>query len=146
MPKVNSYLIFNGTAEEAFNFYKSVFGGEFSSVQRYKDMNGAPWMDKITAEEKEKIIHMSLPMNKGDVLMGSDSIKTLNPDETKGNNYYVCLEPDSKGEADTLFNKLSAGGKVTMPIGDAPWNAYFGMFTDKYGAIWMISYDYNKHK
>src|SRR6478735_328692 len=116
MTTVNVYLTFNGSCEEAFNFYKSVFGGEFPYVGRYSDMpphEGAP---AISAEEGKKIMHMSLPISKETILLGSDAGGEWAPKLVKGNNFAVSISTDSQQEADRLFNGLSAGGKVLMPI------------------------------
>jgi len=145
MTTVSPYLSFKGTCEEAFNFYKSVFGGEFLFVGRFKDMpenSNFP----ITEEEKEKIMHISLAISKESVLYGSDvpysSEKSTDPE----NNISLSVETDSIEEATRVFNGLSAGGKVTMPLDKTFWDAYFGMFTDKYGINWMVNYDLSKTK
>ena len=142
MTTVNVYLTFKGNCEEAFNFYKSVFGGEFGYLGRFKDM---PPVDGKSAPASvgEKIMHVSLPVSKETVLMGSDEMDGFSPPVTYGNNFGISINTDSTAEADKLFNKLSAGGKVNMPMGDTFWGAYFGMFTDKYGINWMVNYDKN---
>lgn len=142
MPSINPYLIFNGESEEAFKFYKSVFGGEFLTVQRFKDM---PESDKFSPSQKEKLMHISLPIGKGNVLMGGDALETLG-NVSPGTNFHICVESDSKEEADKIFNKLSAGAKIEMPIADTFWGAYFGMLTDKFGIEWMVNYTYPKNK
>jgi PhnB protein len=143
MTTINPYLNFNGNTEEAFNFYKSVFGGEFMALMRWKD---APEADKIPASDREKIMHVSLPIGQGNVLMATDTCKSMGQTLTVGNNFYVCIAAESKGEAERLFNGLSEGGKVQMPLQDMFWGAYFGMLTDKFGIQWMVSYDYNRPK
>jgi PhnB protein len=143
MPTINPYLNFNGNTEEAFNFYKSVFGGEFITLMRFKD---APEADKIPAGDQEKIMHVSLPIGKGNVLMATDALESCGHSLTPGNNFYISINADSEEEADRLFNGLSAGGLVTMALHKAFWGAYFGMFTDKFGIQWMVSYDYNHPK
>ena len=143
MTQVNCYLNFNGTCEEAFNFYKSVFGGEFTYVGRYKDMppqEGAPAMP---AEEGEKIMHMSLPISKETMLMGSDAGGDWASNIVVGNNISISINTDSKENADRLFNGLSSGGQVTMPMNNTFWGDYFGMFVDKFGINWMVSYNSN---
>ena len=141
MPSINPYLNFKGNTEEAFNFYKSVFGGEFTTLQRFKD---TPEADKIPASEKDKIMHVSLPIGKGNTLMATDAIESMGQKLTVGNNFYISIGADSEEETTELFNALSAGGKVTMPLGKTFWGAYFGMFTDKFGIQWMVNYDYNQ--
>jgi PhnB protein len=142
MTAVSPYLNFNGNTEEAFNFYKSVFGGEFLTVMRFKDN---PQCGEMNDADKEQIMHIALPLGGGTVLMGTDSLESLGQKLTFGNNFYICLSPDSKEDADKLFNGLSAGGKVEVPIQDMFWGAYWGSFTDKFGVQWMINYDQNKH-
>lgn len=139
MATLNPYLNFPGTTEEAFNFYKSVFGGEFLAVQRFKD---TPEGAKLSPKEQEKIMHISLPV-KGNVLMATDAMESMGHKIIKGNDFHLSLSADSKEEADKLFNGLSAGGEIEMPLQDSFWGAYFGMFKDKFGIQWMINYDYN---
>ncbi len=141
MLKFNPYLNFDGNAEEAFNFYKSVIGGEFSIVQKFKDMPGA---EKMSAEDANKIMHISLPISDGYTLMASDTFEAWGQKLKVGNNVYINLSPDSEEEADRLFNGLSAGGKVEMAMEKTFWGAYFGSFADKYGVEWMINYEYEK--
>lgn len=142
MAKINPYLNFNGNTEEAFNFYRSVFGGEFAVVMRFGDMppqEGCP-----EPANPNKIMHISLPLGDGHVLMGSDC-----PDEytvTMGNNIHVSLSVDSQAEADKVFAGLSTGGKVAMPMGKTFWGSYFGMCADKYDINWMVSFDENPGK
>ena len=146
MAQVNPYLIFNGTCEAAFLFYQSVFGGEFPYMGKFKDM--PPSDDENcpppSAEEAERIMHVSLPI--GDtVLMGSDST-SQSGDVAMGDNVFISINTESRSEADRIFNGLSAGGKVTMPMDNTFWGAYFGMFTDKFGIHWMINFDENPQK
>ncbi len=142
MVTVNPYLNFNGNTEEAFNFYKSVFGGEFITVQRFKD---TPEADKIPEADRDKIMHIALPIGKGTILMATDALESMGHPLTVGNNFYMSVNANSEKEADKLFKALSAGGRVTIPIEKAFWGAYFGMFTDKFGIQWMINYDYNQN-
>jgi PhnB protein len=135
---IDPYLNFEGNAEEAFNFYKSVFGGDFRSVMRWKDM---PDSEKLPADQKEKIMHISLPLGNGNHLMASDAVGQK---LTTGNNFGITISADNKEEADRLFNGLSKGGKVNMPMADAFWGDYFGAFDDKYGVQWMIVCDNKK--
>ena len=139
MAQVNAYLVFNGNCEEAFDFYKSVFGGEFHMIGRFKDMPPMPGQE-LPESAKEKIMHVSLPLAKGSVLMGSDSNPAMG-DVTFGQNISLAVGAESKEEADGIFTKLSEGGKITMPMGDMFWGAYFGMLVDKFGIIWMVSFD-----
>jgi PhnB protein len=133
-------LSFNGNCEEAFNFYKSVFGGEFQQFMRWKDM---PSDEKITGEAGEKVMHIALPIGKDTVIMGGDRLATMG-DVTNGNNFDIAIIAESEEEAKRLFDGLSAGGKIGMPLEKAFWGAYFGMFTDKFGIQWMVNYDYKK--
>lgn len=144
MATINPYLNFDGKTEEAFNFYKSIFGGEFvGGFNRFKDM---PDGDKIPDNEKERIMHVALPIGNGSVLMGSDTMPSMGHSLSIGNNCYIAIAPESKEEASRLFDGLSAGGKVTMPLEDTFWGAYFGMFTDKFGVQWMVNYVYEQQK
>jgi PhnB protein len=137
MVTINTYINYNGNAEEAFTFYKSVFGGEFAMVQRFKD---TPESDKLSAEDREKIMHIALPIG-NDVLMATDAVESMGHKLEEGNNFHLTISPDSKEEAARLFNGLSAGGTVTMPLQDTFWGAYFGMLKDKFGIQWMVNYD-----
>jgi len=143
MPTINPYLNYQGTAEEAFNFYKSVFGGEFSALQRFKD---TPEADKVPAAERDKIMHIALPIGKGVKLMASDAMESMGQKLSAGNNFYLSISAESKAEADRLFNGLSKGGKVEMPMQMMFWGEYFGMFADKYGVQWMVSFAENPPK
>src|SRR3954447_4796864 len=138
MAKFNPYLNFPGTTEEAFNFYKSVLGGEFLVLQRFSD---APDSDKMPPDIREKIMHIGLPLGDGNVLMATDAIESMGYPLTVGNNFCISISPESKEEAERLFNGLSAGGKVEMPLQDMFWGAYYGSFTDKFGVKWMVNYD-----
>ena len=142
MAEVSPYLNFAGNTEQAFNFYKSVFGGEFLAVMRFKDN---PQCGEMAEADKERIMHIALPISGGTVLMGTDSLESLGQKLTFGNNFYICISPDSKEEADRLFNGLSASGKIEVPIQDMFWGAYWGAFTDKFGVQWMINYHANRH-
>jgi PhnB protein len=144
MATVNVYLTFNGNCEEAFNFYKSVFGGEFSYLGRFSEI---PKEEGKTLPEadKNRIMHVSLPISKETVLMGSDT-STEYGDVKFGNNFSVSINTESKEEADRLFNSLSESGKITMPMAETFWNAYFGMLEDKFGINWMVNYDLIENK
>jgi PhnB protein len=135
---INPYLNFNGTCEEAFNLYKSVFGGEFAFVMRFGDTDtGQPVAD----EDKNKVMHVALPIGRGNMLMGSDCPSYM--ELKQGNNYFVSVTTESEAQSDEFFAKLSDGGQATMPMGKMFWGSYFGMCTDKFGTQWMISFDYN---
>lgn len=141
MATINPYLTFNGTCEAAFLFYKSVFGGEFPYIGKFKDMPPGDGCPELSEADKEKIMHVSLPISTETILMGSDSIETMDKSTIMGNNFSISINTESKEEADNLFNGLSAGGKVVMPMNKTFWGAYFGMFSDKFGINWMINFD-----
>jgi PhnB protein len=143
MITVNPYLNFDGNTEDAFNFYKSVFGGQFHSLQRFKD---TPHGDQMSAQDKEKIMHIALPLGKGNILMGTDILESMGQKLNLGNNISLTINPDSEAEAEKYFNSLAAGGTITMPLEKAFWGAYFGMLTDKFGIQWMVNYEYNQSK
>lgn len=143
MTEVNPYLNFNGNTEDAFNFYKTVFGGEFQVVMRFKDN---PQCGNIAEADKNRIMHIALPIGNGTILMATDSLESLGQKLTVGNNFYICLSPETKAEADRLFNGLSASGKIEVPIQDMFWGAYWGSLTDKFGVQWMVNYDKNRHQ
>lgn len=136
MTHMNPYLNFDGNCAEAFEFYKSVFGGEFQFIGKIGD---APAMEGLTDAEKDRIMHVSLPVSEHCTLMGSDILPSYGQKLNVGNNMYVSLHPDNKTEADRLFNGLSAGGRVDMPMADQFWGAYFGSFVDKFGIGWMVN-------
>lgn len=144
MSKINPYLNFNGNTEEAFNFYKSVFGGDFmGGIMRFKD---APESEKMSEEDRNKVMHITLPIGDGNFLMATDSLESMGQKLIVGNNYQIMISPDSKEEAVRLFKGLSEGGNVEMPMQDQFWGAYFGAFADKFGVQWMIHYDKNQQK
>ncbi|MCE7063921.1 VOC family protein [Dyadobacter sp. CY326] len=136
MPKLNAYLNFDGKSEEAFNFYKSVFGGEFSSIQRMSDMPGA---EQLAENERTRLMHIALPIGNGDVLMASDTVPSMGHQLTIGNNFYVSVFAESREEADRLFAGLSVGGEIEMPLADMFWGDYYGSFHDQFGIGWMIN-------
>ena len=133
--KTHSYLNFAGNAAEAFNFYKSVFGGEFSSVVRFKDfpMEGV----EVPKADEDKVMHIALPIG-DNLLMASDVLESQGQQLVQGNNNYVMVNPDSKEEADRIFNGLSQGADIEMPIADQPWGDYYGSLKDKFGVMWMV--------
>ncbi len=138
MTKLQSYLNFAGNAQEAFDFYKSVFGGEFSSVVRFKDfpMEGVA----ISKEDEDKIMHIALPIGDDSVLMASDVLESLGHELAQGNNVYVSVHPTSREEADRIFSALSEGAEVEMPIADQVWGDYYGSLKDRFGVQWMVNY------
>ncbi|WP_020533650.1 VOC family protein [Flexithrix dorotheae] len=141
MTTINPYLTFNGNCEEAFNFYKSVFGGEFPYVGRYGEMPPQEGIPPMTAEQKNKIMHISLPISKETTLMGSDTGGDWASNFKEGTNFSISINTDQIKEADRLFTALSEEGKVKMPMNKTFWGSYFGMLTDKFGINWMISGD-----
>jgi PhnB protein len=136
--KVNPYLNFPGNAMEALEFYRSVFGGEFSGVYRFKDfpMEGF----EIPKGVEDQMMHISLPIGEDTVLMASDAPEEMGQHVVQGNNVHVSVHPDSREEADRLFNALSEGGEVEMPIGDQAWGDYYGSLKDRFGIHWMVNY------
>lgn len=142
MTTVNVYLTFNGNCEEAFNFYKSIFGGEFPYVGRFGEMP-ADAETPMPPEAAEKIMHISLPISNETMIMGSDTGGEWASNFSIGNNFSISINADTQAEADRLFNGLSEGGQVSMPLDHTFWGAYFGMFTDKFGINWMVNVDQN---
>jgi PhnB protein len=142
MTTVNVYLTFNGNCLEAFEFYQSVFGGEFPYVGRFKEMP-ADAGQPVSPEEGDKIMHISLPISTETTLMGSDTGGEWAANFAQGNNFSISINTDSKESADRLFTGLSAGGMVTMPMAGTFWGDYFGMFTDQFGINWMVSFAEN---
>jgi PhnB protein len=140
MALINPHINFNGNAEEAFTFYKSVFGGEFAKVMRFKDLAGPEFT--VAAHEENKIMHISLPIGKN-VLMGNDVPEILGKTNENENRSKISISAASREEADKLFHGLSAGGQVEMPLEHSPWGSFFGMFRDKYGIEWMVDFDPN---
>ena len=132
---ITTYLTFDGNTEEAFNFYNSVLGGEFSSFQRFGD---TPHGDEMSDDDKKKIMHVALKSPAG-IIMGSDYMAFMGP-FVAGNNFSLSIHPDSEAETKRLFDGLSKGGEVTMPVDKVFWGAYFGMFVDKFGIKWIVNY------
>lgn len=133
------YLSFDGTCADAFTFYKAVFGGDFATFSRIKDMPGS---EHMPPGDQQKIMHVLLITAKGTTLMGSDSFAAMGHTFVKGTNVQISIQAESKEEASDLYNKLAAGGKVEIEIQDAPWGAYFGKVEDKFGILWLINYQY----
>ncbi|HET9276693.1 MAG TPA: VOC family protein [Flavitalea sp.] len=145
MAKVSTYLNFDGNTEEAFNFYKSVFGTDFQGdISRFGDTPPQEGMPPLSDELKNKVMHVALPIIGGHLLMGTDACEEMGFHLTKGNNVYIALHPDSRKEADKLFNALSDGGKVEMPLAEQFWGDYYGSLSDKFGVGWMINTDAKK--
>ena len=142
MASVNPYLGFEKNCGPAFDFYKSVFGGEFTTKMKFGDV---PSEEKLPRDEGEKIMHVALPIGKNTILMGSDRPASMGPG-THGDSFTVSITAESEQEAEKLFKGLSTGGKVTMPLAKAFWGAYFGMWVDKFGIAWMVNYEYPKQK
>ncbi len=146
MAIINPHINFNGNAEEAFNFYKSVFGGEFAKVIRFKDIASPEF--PIEKKEENKIMHIALPIGKNNMLMANDVPDSMGRTNENENRSKIAIIAESKEEADKLFNGLSVGGQIEGAIGDSPWGTYFGCFRDKYGIEWMVDFDpkYNGQK
>ncbi len=140
MAVINPHINFNGNAEEAFNFYKSVFGGEFTKVIRFKDLSSSEF--PVAENEVDKIMHIALPIGKN-ILMGNDVPEIMGKTNEHENRSKISISAESREEADKLFNGLSAGGNIEFPVGESPWGSYFGMFRDKYGIEWMVDFDPN---
>jgi len=138
MALINPHMNFNGNAEEAFNFYKSVFGGEFTKIMRFKDLSSPEF--PIAENDANKIMHIELPVGKN-FLMANDVPEFMGKTNENENRSKIFIHAESREEADKLFNGLSAGGTIEGPIGDSPWGTYFGMFRDKYGIEWMVNFD-----
>lgn len=138
MALINPHINFNGNAEEAFNFYKSVFGGEFTQIVRFKDLSNPGFT--LSENEANKIMYIALPIG-GNLLMANDVPEHMGKTNEHENRSKIVIDTESKEEADKLFNGLSAGGEIEMPIGNSPWGSYFGMFRDKYGIEWMVNFD-----
>jgi PhnB protein len=139
MAIINPYLNFNGNTEEVFNFYRSVFGGEFVMLQRMKDV---PGMDNLPEAEKDKLMHVSLPVGKS-ILMGTDVPGSM-PPAVNGTSVSLCISTGSREENEAWFHALAAGGTVQMPLEDMFWGDYFGMVTDRFGIQWMLSFNPNQ--
>ena len=138
MALINPHINFNGNAEEAFNFYKSVFGGEFAMIMRLKDLSSPEF--PVAEADANKIMHIALPIGKN-ILMGNDVPQSMGPVNEAENRSKISISAESREEADKLFNALSAGGRIEVPISDSPWGSYFGMFRDKFGIEWMVDFD-----
>jgi PhnB protein len=140
MALINPHINFNGNAEEAFNFYKSVFGGEFTKIIRFKDISSPEY--PVADNEANKIMHIALPIGKN-ILMANDVPESMGQVNENENRSKIAISAESREEADKLFSGLSAGGNIEVPISDSPWGYYFGMFRDKFGIEWMVEFDSN---
>jgi PhnB protein len=138
MALINPYIHFNGNAEEAFTFYQSVFGGEFSRIMRYKEISSSEF--PIAENDANRLMHIALPIGKNSALLGSDVLEVMGRVTENDNRNTIFINAESREEADKLFNGLSEGGNVEMPMADGPFGAYFGMFADKFGVQWMMNY------
>ncbi|HXO76729.1 MAG TPA: VOC family protein [Puia sp.] len=138
MAAFNIYLNFPGNTEAAFNFYKSVLGGEFATIMRFRDTTGCEGMP---TDQQDMIMHIALPIGKGNMLMGTDSVDGMGPKLVVGNNVSITVNPETEAETNKLFDGLAAGGTVLVPLNKAFWGGYFGMLVDKFGIQWMFNYD-----
>ncbi|HET8864842.1 MAG TPA: VOC family protein [Gracilimonas sp.] len=139
MPTINPYLNFQGNTEEAFNFYRSIFGGDFiGGISRFKD---APEGDELPENEQNKVMHIGLAFGENNLIMATDALESMNQKVKPGNNIYLCISADSKQQADDFFKGLSAGGETEMDMQDMFWGDYFGMCTDKFDVKWMVSFN-----
>ncbi|MEO3402557.1 VOC family protein [Mucilaginibacter sp. CAU 1740] len=139
MRAINPWINFNGNAEEAFTFYKSVFGGEFSKIVRFKDLASEEF--QVPEHEADKVMHIALPIGKSNVLVANDVPEFMGRVSENENRSKIYVVTESREEAEHVFNGLSAGGEVEGPIGDSPWGTYAGMFRDKYGIEWIVEFD-----
>ncbi len=136
MTTINPWINFNGNAEEAFTFYKSVFGGEFTKIVRFGDLSSADF--PVPEKEAHKIMHIALPIGENTMLIANDVPEMMGPVSERENRSKISVHADSKEEAERLFTGLSVGGEVEGPMGDGPWGSYAGMFRDKFGIEWII--------
>ncbi len=139
MAQINPYLTFNGNCAEAFDFYKSVFGGDYAYIGKFGDM---PSEHPLPDDVADLIMHVSLPISAETTLMGSDANEHFGQTAQFGSNVSISINTSSEAEAQNLFNGLSQGGTISMPLDKTFWGAYFGMLTDKFGIHWMVNYDY----
>jgi len=139
---VNPHITFNGNCEEAFNFYKSIFGGEFKVLSRFKDMPDMPEC-VVADEDKERIMHIALPISKKTILMGNDTHGIFKESYVSGNNFSLSLMTGSREELDKLFSALGQGGEILVPLHDTFFGMYFGMVKDKFGVTWFLTFEEN---
>ena len=138
MATINPYINFNGNAEEAFSFYKSVFGGEFETIVRFKDLENSEF--PVAEKEANKIMRITLPIG-GNTLIANDVPESMGSVNENENRSKISVSTESRAEADNIFTRLTVGGAIEMPIGDSPWGTYFGMFRDKFGIEWTVEFD-----
>jgi len=138
MTTINPWINFNGNAEEAFTFYRSIFGGEFTKIIRFKDIASTEF--PVAEKEENKIMLIALPIGKSNILMANDVPAFMGKVNENENRSKISITADSKEEAERIFNGLSAGGTVEMPMANSPWGSYFGMFRDKYGIEWTVEF------
>jgi len=141
MRTIHPWINFNGNAEEAFTFYKSVFGGEFAKIVRFKDLSGAEFPMAMAENDANKIMYIALPIGKHNVLIANDIPSFMGRVNENENRSKILVNAESREEADKIFNRLSVDGDVEGPIGDSPWGTYAGMFRDKYGIEWIVEFD-----
>jgi PhnB protein len=141
MASVSTYLNFPGNTEQAFNFYRTVFGTEFDStgILRMGDVPQAPGQPPVAEADRNLVMHVCLPILGGHLLMGTDACESMGFRLSMGNNVYINLQPDTRAETDRLFARLADGGKVEMPLQDMFWGDYFGSVVDRFGVQWMLN-------
>jgi PhnB protein len=140
MATINPYINFNGNTEEAFNFYKSVFGGEFEKIVRFKDLESSEF--PVAEKEANKIMHIALPIGRN-TLIANDVPESMGPVNENENRSKISVSAESRAEADKIFTRLTIGGTIEVPLADSPWNTYFGMFRDKFGIEWTVEFEPN---
>ena len=138
MAQINPHINFNGNAEEAFTFYKSIFGGEFAKIIRFKELSSPEF--PVSEKEADKIMHIALPIGEN-FLMANDVPESMGRTNENENRSKISISAESKEEAEKIFNRLSVGGQIEVPMEESPWGSYFGMFRDKYGIEWMVDFD-----
>lgn len=144
--KIHAYLNFEDRTEEAFRFYEQVLGGKLTEIHRFGIMPPQGGVE-LTAEQKNRVMHVALQLPDGQMIMGSDTLAGMGPKRVEGNNFSMSVHPTSRQEADRIFNALAEGGRVTMPMADQFWGDYFGSLTDRFGINWMVNYtDPVKHR
>jgi len=142
MPTINPYLNFQGNAKEAFIFYQSIFSGEFiGRITRFSD---TPEGDNLPENERDKVMHIALPIGDRNVIMGTDALESMNQTVEQGNNFFISIQPDNKEQADQYFNGLSDEAEIEMEMQDIFWGDYFGTLTDKFGIKWIVSFSENR--
>lgn len=140
MASVSTYVNTMGRTEEAFRFYRTVFGGEFTDLVRFRDMDMGSATNHLSETELNSILHIALPILGGHVLEGTDALESLGHSLIAGSNFSINLHPDSRDDADRLYNELSVGSKFAPGMADMPWGAYWGSFEDQFGIRWMINF------